>query len=307
MSVVPVEARSYVHSAIAKASARTGVDFNYLLGQAQVESGLQTNARAGTSSATGLYQFVEQSWLGVVKAHGAEHGMQWAADSIRQGSNGRYYVADGATRHAILQLRNDPQASSLMAAEHAADNKAALEGALGRAATGTDLYMAHFLGLGGARQFLTTMQGNPDRSAAAMFPAAARANRSIFYGAGGQPRSLAEIYDKMAMRLDRGAKAGGGSGVDMGDALGDMQGGFPVNRMQQPAVLLNGFGGEVIMGNEAQGGDEAWLTTTLANLNVVRSRGGDTGANPAQMASLYRPTPESARLAYSILANLGTA
>ncbi len=303
MSVVPVEARSYVHSAIAKASARTGVDFNYLLGQAQVESGLQTNARAGTSSATGLYQFVEQSWLGVVKAHGAEHGMQWAADSIRQGSNGRYYVADPGTRRAILQLRNDPQASSLMAAEHAADNKSALEGALGRTATGTDLYMAHFLGLGGARHFLTTMQSNPDRSAAAMFPAAARANRSIFYDAGGQPRSLADIYDRMATKLDRGAKAGGGEGVAMGDAL---NGGFPVNRMQ-PAVLMNGFDGDVIMGNEAQGGDEAWLTTTLANLNVVRSRGGDTAANPAQMASLYRPTPESARLAYSILANLGNA
>jgi len=302
MSVVPVETRSYVHNAIATASARTGVDFNYLLGQAQVESGLQTNARAGTSSATGLYQFVEQSWLGVVKAHGGEHGMQWAADSIRQGSNGRYYVADPGTRRAILNLRNDPQASSLMAAEHAADNKAALESALGRSATGADLYMAHFLGLGGARQFLTTMQSDPDRSAAAMFPAAARANRSIFYGAGGQPRSLAEIYDKMATKLDRGAKAGGGEGVDMGDALG----GFPVNRMQ-PAVLMNGFDGDVIMGNEAQGGDEAWLATTLANLNVVRSRGGDTTTPQMQMASLYRPTPESARLAYSILANLGNA
>ncbi|WP_294328215.1 lytic transglycosylase domain-containing protein [uncultured Sphingomonas sp.] len=302
MSVVPVEARSYVHSAIAKASARTGVDFNYLLGQAQVESGLQTNARAGTSSATGLYQFVEQSWLGVVKAHGAEHGMGWASDSIRQGSNGRYYVADPGTRRAILNLRNDPQASSLMAAEHAADNKAALETALGRSATGTDLYMAHFLGLGGARQFLTTMQSNPDRSAAAMFPAAARANRTIFYGAGGQPRSLAEIYDKMATKLDRGARAGGGSGVDMGD----MMGGFPVNRMQ-PAVMMNGFDGDVILGNEAQGNDEAWLATTLANLNVVRSRSGDATTPQMQMASLYRPTPESARLAYSILANLGNA
>ena len=302
MSVVPVEARSYVHSAIAKASARTGVDFNYLLGQAQVESGLQANARAGTSSATGLYQFVEQSWLGVVKAHGAEHGMGWASDSIRQGSNGRYYVADPAARRAILNLRNDPQASSLMAAEYAADNKAALETALGRSATGTDLYMAHFLGLGGARQFLTTMQSNPDRSAAGMFPAAARANRTIFYGAGGQPRSLAEIYDKMATKLDRGARAGGGSGVDMGD----MMGGFPVNRMQ-PAVMMNGFDGDVILGNEAQGNDEAWLATTLANLNVVRSRSGDATTPQVQMASLYRPTPESARLAYSILANLGNA
>ncbi|MBD8677838.1 lytic transglycosylase domain-containing protein [Sphingomonas sp. CFBP 13720] len=286
MSVVPVETRSSVHSAIARASARTGVDFNYLLGQAQVESGLRSNARAATSSASGLYQFVEQSWLGVVKAHGGEHGMAWAADSIRQGSNGRYHVADGATRQAILNLRNDPQAASLMAAEHAADNKASLEGSLGREATGTDLYMAHFLGLGGARQFLSAMDASPDRSGAAMFPAAARANRGIFFGEGGQPRSLSQIYDRFAAKLDRGAQAVGGA---------------PMPTMQ-PAVQRFGFDGDVVVGSEAQGGDEAWLATTLANLNVVRGPSA-----PTAMASLYRPTPESARLAYSILARLGTA
>ncbi len=286
MSVVPVETRSSVHSAIARASARTGVDFNYLLGQAQVESGLRSNARAATSSASGLYQFVEQSWLGVVKAHGGEHGMAWAADSIRQGSNGRYHVADGATRQAILNLRNDPQAASLMAAEHAADNKASLEGSLGREATGTDLYMAHFLGLGGARQFLSAMDASPGRSGAAMFPAAARANRGIFFGEGGQPRSLSQIYDRFAAKLDRGAQAVGGT---------------PVPTMQ-PAVQRFGFDGDVVVGSEAQGGDEVWLATTLANLNVVRGPSA-----PTAMASLYRPTPESARLAYSILARLGTA
>ena len=286
MSVVPVETRSSVHSAIARASARTGVDFNYLLGQAQVESGLRSNARAATSSASGLYQFVEQSWLGVVKAHGGEHGMAWAADSIRQGSNGRYHVADGATRQAILNLRNDPQAASLMAAEHAADNKASLEGSLSREATGTDLYMAHFLGLGGARQFLSAMDASPDRSGAAMFPAAARANRGIFFGEGGQPRSLSQIYDRFAAKLDRGAQAVGGA---------------PMPTMQ-PAVQRFGFDGDVVVGSEAQGGDEAWLATTLANLNVVRGPSA-----PTAMASLYRPTPESARLAYSILARLGTA
>jgi hypothetical protein len=297
MSVVPVQSRSSVHSAIATASARTGVDFNYLLGQAQVESGMRTHARASTSSATGLYQFVEQSWLGVVKAHGAEHGMAWAADSIRQTAGGRYYVADGATRQAVLGLRNDPQAASLMAAEHAADNKAALEGSLGRETNGTDLYMAHFLGLGGARQFLTTMQDNPGRSGAALFPAAARANRTIFYTDAGQPRSLSDIYSRFSAKLDRGAAAVGGTG-------GAAQG-FPV---MQNAVQLNGFNGDVIMGSEAQGGDEAWLATTIANLNVVRGRGGAASGMPqTQMASLYRPTPESARLAYSILANLGNA
>src|SRR3546814_13515030 len=82
MSVPSIPPTGSVQSAIALASRKTGIDFNYLLGQAQVESGLRPNARAGTSSATGLYQFIDQSWLAVVKQHGAEHRLGWAADSI---------------------------------------------------------------------------------------------------------------------------------------------------------------------------------------------------------------------------------
>ena len=161
MTVTPIAAAGSVQSAIALASTRTGIDFDYLLGQAQVESGLNARAAASTSSARGLYQFVEQSWLAVVKDHGAEHGMGWAADAIQADCVGRVTPVDPAMRQTVLGLRNDPTAASLMAAEHASDNKAALEGSLGRDATGTDLYMAHFLGLGGAKSFLGAMAGQP--------------------------------------------------------------------------------------------------------------------------------------------------
>lgn len=291
MNVNRVEAKANVQSAIALASSRTGVDFRYLLGQAQVESGMRADARAPTSSASGLYQFIEQSWLGIVKRHGAEHGMAWAADSIRQTGGGRYSVSDPATRRAILELRNDPQAASLMAAEHASDNKEALEATLGREATGTDLYMAHFLGLGGARSFLSAMASNPGRSGAAMFPQAAQANRSIFYGSGGQQRSLSEIYERFAGKLDRGAASAGGGSAPMATDFSQ-------------AMQLAGLGkdAEVVLGSGATGSDSDWVETTLANLQVVRGR--DTAAGPGQ-ASAYRPTPETARLAYLMLANLG--
>ncbi|MGJ3628906.1 hypothetical protein AB5I41_22315 [Sphingomonas sp. MMS24-JH45] len=163
------------------------------MGQARVESGLNANARAGTSSASGLYQFIEFSWLAVVKKHGTEHGLGWAADAIGKTAGGRYTV-DGGLRAQILALRNNPEVASLMAAEHAGDNKDALEGTLGRSATGTDLYMAHFLGLGGAKQFLRVMQATPDKSAASLFPGAARANRGVFFNADGSARSLSEVY-----------------------------------------------------------------------------------------------------------------
>ncbi|WP_375402216.1 lytic transglycosylase domain-containing protein [uncultured Sphingomonas sp.] len=272
-----------IQSAIALASSRTGIDFDYLLGQAKLESGLNATARAGTSSATGLYQFIEQSWLAVVKKHGAEHGMSWAADSIGRNGNGRLSVSDPGTRQAILNLRNDPAAASLMAAEHAGDNKAALEGKLGRAATGTDLYMAHFLGLGGASKFLSKMQSDPGATGVAMFPSAARANRNVFYDRSGAPRSLTQIYERFAAKLEGGAVGASGTTSPVGFA----------------SQALDIEGGTVVTGAESATDALAWANSTLGRFDKPQ-------AFPATAtASLMRPNPDTARLAYMMLASMG--
>lgn len=268
-----------VQQAIALASSRTGIDFDYLLGQAKIESGLNATARARTSSATGLYQFIDQSWLAVVKRHGHEHGLGWAADAIGRNGSGRFTVGDPATRQAILNLRNDPAAASLMAASHASDNKAALEGKLGRPATGTDLYMAHFLGLGGASKFLSTMQSNPDANGAALFPAAARANRNIFYDRSGAPRSLEQIYERFAVKLGDGAAAASG----------------PVGYASQALETNNGT---VVTGAESAGDALAWAKAAM-------TRFGDEPERPRSALNVMRPTPENARLAYMMLATMG--
>lgn len=294
MSIVSVNSKAGIQTAIAAASRKTGIDFNYLLGQAQVESGMRANARATTSSATGLYQFIEQSWLGVMKNHGAEHGLGWASDSIRQTASGRYVVSDPATRRAILDMRSDPGTAALMAAEHASDNKAALEQRLDRPATGTDLYMAHFLGQGGAAKFLGAMESNPGRTGAAMFPAAARANRSIFYASNGQPRTLGEIYSRFAGKLDQGAAAVG--------APGRASDGFDALSNGLDAFGADMEGAEVVLGNNAVDSDRHWVETTLAQLKAAR--GNTELAGGARLESL-RPTPETAKLAYLMLARLG--
>lgn len=278
MTFVSPVAAARVQSAIAAASSRTGVAFDYLLGQAKLESGLNSAAHAGTSSASGLYQFIEQSWLAVVKKHGAEHGLGWAADSIGRTGSGRLGVGDAGTRQAILDLRNDPEVASLMAAAHASDNKTALEGSLGRTANGTDLYMAHFLGLGGARRFLSTLADSPDATGAAMFPQAAAANRNIFYDASGQPRSLQSIYQHFADKLGQGASAVGASAVKYGTQALDLAG----------STVITGA-------NESAGDALAWASSTLGQLG---RRAGDA-------AGLLRPTPDTARLAYLMLAGMG--
>ena len=54
------------YQAIRQAASETGTDFDYLWRTAKRESGLDPSARASTSSATGLFQFTNQTWLSMV-------------------------------------------------------------------------------------------------------------------------------------------------------------------------------------------------------------------------------------------------
>ena len=193
--------RADVLNGIQQASANTGVDFAYLMAQAAKESGFNPDAKSKASSASGLYQFVEQTWLSVVRKHGAEHGLGDMAAKIKLGEDGKLRVADPALRKEILDLRRDPAIAAAMAAEHAADNQQRLEAKLDRAVQPTDLYLAHFLGLKGATNFLGAMEKDAKQGAADLFPKAAAANKSIFYRADGSQRTLQEIYDRFESRM----------------------------------------------------------------------------------------------------------
>src|SRR6185312_6742408 len=97
--------RGVVEAAIQRASNATGVDLGFLLGTAKRESGYNPGAHAPTSSAAGLFQFVEQTWMATLKAHGSKHGYARYADMIQKGSDGRYYVSGGAqARQAVMDL-----------------------------------------------------------------------------------------------------------------------------------------------------------------------------------------------------------
>lgn len=168
--------------AIKDASARVGVSFSYMLEQASAESSFKADAKAKTSSATGLYQFIESTWMNMVERHGAKYGVD----------------TEGKSKSELLELRKDPQLASLMAAEFAGDNKAYLERnwAKGEKEIGsTELYFAHFMGAGGAATFLNARDKDPMQDAAVLFPKAAAANKNVFYDrATGQSRTMEEVY-----------------------------------------------------------------------------------------------------------------
>ena len=203
----PDGAASRSRNAIAWGAQATGTDFSYLLAQAKLESGLDPAARARTSSATGLYQFIESTWLATLAKHGTAHGLDQFAAQIER-SGGRYVVRDPVLRGQIMALRQDPAAAAVMAGALAQDNRAALIPVLGREPDAAELYLAHFLGAGGATSFLRAMQSDPAASAAALLPDAAAANRAIFY-AGGVPRSLAEVMDLLRTKVAGAMEDGG--------------------------------------------------------------------------------------------------
>lgn len=166
---------------IIQASKMAGVDPQLMATMAAIESGFDYKVKAGTSSATGLYQFISDTWQTMLNKYGSKYGL------------------------APNTPATDPRANALMGAEFIKENMQALQGTVQRPLTDTDLYLAHFLGARGARKFLGS---DPNTVAAYILPDAARANDSIFYE-GGRALTVREVYAKLNNLVrTKGAKFG---------------------------------------------------------------------------------------------------
>ena len=191
-----------VAKSIRQASAATNVDFGLLVAEARQESGFDPQAKAPNGSAAGLYQFIDGTWLQMVQRFGAKYGIGDLAQQVTLDGSGRACVADPAVRQQILDLRRDPKLSAAFAAELTRSNQAELERSLGRSVGHADLYMAHFLGAGGASRFLEAVGRNGDAIAADLLPEAAAANKPVFYdNRTGAPKTVAEIYRVFADKV----------------------------------------------------------------------------------------------------------
>jgi hypothetical protein len=185
-----------------KAAKATGAGFDYLVKTASRESNMDPAAKAKTSSAAGMFQFIEQTWFDMVKTAGPKYGLDSEAAAISRDANGRYFVADQKAKAKILALRHDPEVSALMAGEFTANNKALMTSALRRPPSEGELYAAHFLGPQGAIDLIRLASATPNVKAADHFPDAARANRSIFY-TNGKARSAADVLAKVVNKHEK--------------------------------------------------------------------------------------------------------
>ncbi|WP_166802290.1 transglycosylase SLT domain-containing protein [Microvirga pakistanensis] len=209
--IIPFNGRNIprwlVHS-ILKAAHVTGVDPVYMMTLADVESSLSPEAKAPTSSAEGLFQFIDRTWLEIVAMHAADYGFTAAAEAVRI-VNGDPVVSD-KDREWIMGLRTDPYFSALMAGELIKDVERALISQGERELAEAELYLAHFLGARSAVRFLEALDRDPNMKASKLFPQAARANAGLFTEGKGRKRrsvTVAELYNKIdskiVRRLDR--------------------------------------------------------------------------------------------------------
>lgn len=200
----------------------------YLKKIAMVESGGRADAKAKTSSASGLFQFTEGSWNDTVKAMGKNYS---------------------------LQDRFDPKKSAEVAAFFTRRQQSQLEKGTGQIASEADLYMAHFLGAGGATKFINALRANPDAPASSgASPDQVKANANIFYDKQGNMRSLQQVYDLMSNKV-----ASAGQQVASGKVSQDVQ--------QIDVPTANG-------GGRFSGPDSGYLVMLHGDETVVKSNQG---------------------------------
>lgn len=201
MGVQPITIPQSLAYVLNNAGDKSDVDFNYLLQTAQRESALNPTAKAPSSSAVGLFQFLDLTWLQVMKEEGPRLGYQKYADAITTDKDGDYVIKDKKLRAEVLKLREDPQVAADMAAAFTRSNGAYLESKFGRMPSPGELYIAHFLGPQGAEKMFNAGLQDPDQVAAKLFPKQAKANPQIFYS-DGHARTVREVYKALVAKHD---------------------------------------------------------------------------------------------------------
>ncbi len=181
----------YIVQAIMEASLQTGMDFSYMMDLAKIESSYKPWSGAGTTSARGSFQFIEETWLRTFRKHGGKYGYQDLVNKMGGAQEKQY----------VLDLRKDPKISALMAAEFAHDNLDVLKSKVKRGTLGKpDLYLAHFLGATEGARFIIAFRNDPNQSAAKLFAGAASRNAGVFY-INGREKTLGEIYKTFSGKM----------------------------------------------------------------------------------------------------------
>jgi Transglycosylase SLT domain len=197
-----VTVRQSVVERVVQAANRTEMDPALLMAIADKESNFSTTAKARTSTASGLFQFVERTWMQAIKAFGHRHGHGEEANAVAAAEE----TGAPQKKAQILKLRNDPYLSAALAAEMLKKDGAKISERIGRPLTAGETYLIHFLGPDDTERFMRALEESPQMSAAALLPKPARANRPIFYEQQGRrlkDRTVSEVHEAFEAMMEK--------------------------------------------------------------------------------------------------------
>lgn len=184
---------------ILAAAKMVGVDPELASSIAGVESNYNPTARPYSkkegrflSSAAGYYQVIKDTWGYLLKTYGPKYGINPNTTAM------------------------DPRANALLGLSYIKENYDSLASKINRKVTDTDVYIAHFLGLGGAKRFLVAPPGDPAINH--VTASQASANKAIFYDSSGRPKTVAEVYNGFSKKLETHRKPD--AGKDMEEMFG---------------------------------------------------------------------------------------
>lgn len=183
---------------IAREGLDAGMDPTYLVRLANRESHFDPFAESPTSSATGLFQFTDNTWLCSLQDFGPVLGIA-GSDQIRRNGRGVCETSGSTERSRLLALRSDAILSTRVAAAFSLRNYRVLSSELGRRPTATELYILHFFGENTGLRFLEAYASSPSNSAYSLARDAAASNARIFFAPGGRPRSVDEVFGRLSL------------------------------------------------------------------------------------------------------------
>ncbi len=190
-----------VKNAIQSAARESGLDPDLLAAVAWRESRFDPKARNRSSSAKGLLQFTNATWLQMIRDYGSQYNQARYASAIRKDKSGSLVVSGRHMRTAILRLRSNPLLSAKLAAENMRRERVAIQDRIGRGVTPADLYLLHVLGPTGTIRFLTAASQRPSDPSSAVVDWKVLRNAGLL-ARDGRPLTVANTYAAVQTMLD---------------------------------------------------------------------------------------------------------
>ncbi len=192
-----------------RAARETNTDFELLVAKAMLESDLGRQMKSPVSTARGVFQYVEMTWLSLMDRYGAKIGYPHYAEAIDiHAESGQPFIkkSSAVTRSEILDLRFNPYAAALIKGYQIQDESPLMKTFKdSQKLSATDHYIAHMMGLSLAEEFYKLKNEESGvilaHSSNPLFREAVALNRPFFYDTQGRAMTAPEAYQNFKTRI----------------------------------------------------------------------------------------------------------